>query len=451
MVFTFHRSITNVPSEKVLALLAIDVSLDSVADITEQLFNKDKEQLLVVDQGGTVVYSGRDSQLGTQITDKELLARIKGTQTEGFFESGGAMNVFEKMQTPYTEWTMIKRIPNSTLYERARQLTQINAAIAVIALGIIIFGTLFISIRITEPIKKLTSYMNRIQSGQLDVDISWNRQDETGIMFTRFRQMMDTINNLILREYRLELANKTNQLKALQAQINPHFLYNTLQSIGTLALQNNVPRIYALLSSLAKIMRYSMRNNDVLVTLRDEADHVRLYLELQKERFGDQLVYTLDLAPDTLDKPMPKMILQPLIENYFKHGMDHEGRQGMVRIESHMRKDGVLQIVIENNGSRIEPEKLATLKEQLAGRRNGELEDEWAGDNGEIGVRNVLLRLQLYTPHDVGMRIENLEPYGVRISLEIDTEDMQDMHTGENKTAEARTGAGPGEVHTEEN
>lgn len=454
MVFTFHRSITNVPSEKVLALLAIDVSLDSVADITEQLFNKDKEQLLVVDQGGTVVYSGRDSQLGTQITDKELLTRIKGTQTEGFFESGGAMNVFEKMQTPYTEWTMIKRIPNSTLYERARQLTQINAAIAVIALGIIIFGTLFISIRITQPIKRLTSYMNRIQSGQLDVDISWNRQDETGIMFTRFRQMMDTINNLILREYRLELANKTNQLKALQAQINPHFLYNTLQSIGTLALQNNVPRIYALLSSLAKIMRYSMRNNDVLVTLRDEADHVRLYLELQKERFGDQLVYTLDLAPDTLDVSMPKMILQPLIENYFKHGMDHEGRQGMVRIESHMREDGVLQIRIENNGSRIEPEKLAMLQEQLAGRGNGELEDEWTGDNGEIGLRNVLLRLQLYTPHDVGMRIENLEPYGVRISLKIDTEDMQDMqdmHTGENKTAEARTGAGPGEVHTEEN
>ncbi|MCJ8011879.1 sensor histidine kinase [Paenibacillus sp. KQZ6P-2] len=418
MVFTFHRTITNIPSEKVLGVLAIDVRLDGVAAICEQLFNKNNEQLVVVDQGGNIIYSGKDEQIGQKLQDKVVLEHIRQNQTSGSFEYGSAMHVFEKMQTPYADWTIIKRIPNATLYERATQLTKINTVILVIALLVIIFGTLFISVRITEPIKRLTSYMNRIQSGQLNVDIDWNSRDETGIMFARFRQMMDTINNLILREYRLELANKTNQLKALQAQINPHFLYNTLQSIGTLALQNNVPRIYALLSSLAKIMRYSMNNNDALVTLQEEAEHVRLYLDLQKERFGDQLAFTINLEPDTLSVPMPKMILQPLVENYFKHGQSGQGR---LDISSLMKPQGILVIVIENNGESIPPDKLKELNRQLSRQQNSDAQAEWTDEDG-IGLHNVLMRLQLYTEHESALHIDNIKPQGVRITVEIHTE-----------------------------
>ncbi|MGN7359400.1 cache domain-containing sensor histidine kinase [Paenibacillus sp. SAF-054] len=427
-VFTFHRTITNIPSEKVLGVMAIDVRLDAVAAISEQLFNKDQEQLLVVDQNGIIIYSGRDEQIGEPLTDKAVLEQIRQHQSSGSFENGGAMHVFEKMQTPYADWTIIKRIPNATLYGRATQLTQINTAIAVIALLIIVFGTLFISVRITEPIKRLTSYMNRIQSGQLNVDIDWNSRDETGIMFARFRQMMDTINNLILREYRLELANKTNQLKALQAQINPHFLYNTLQSIGTLALQNNVPRIYALLSSLAKIMRYSMNNNDARVTLKEEAEHVRLYLDLQKERFSDQLEFSIQLEPDTLHVPMPKMILQPLVENYFKHGLHTRSEQGRLEIASRMKPHGVLQIVIENNGESIPPEVLKELKWQLERKQSGGVQAEWTDEDG-IGLHNVLMRLRLYTEHESALHIDNIKPQGVRITVEIHTEAK---HTEEN-------------------
>ncbi|MED5020601.1 sensor histidine kinase [Paenibacillus chibensis] len=429
-VFTFHRTITNIPSEKVLGVLAIDVRLDAVAAICEQLFNKNTEQLLVVDQNGNIIYSGRDGQTGQQLQDKVVLQHIRQNQSSGSFENGGAMHVFEKMQTPYAEWTIIKRIPNATLYERATQLTQINTAIAVIALLVIVFGTLFISVRITEPIKRLTSYMNRIQSGQLNVDIDWNSRDETGIMFARFRQMMDTINNLILREYRLELANKTNQLKALQAQINPHFLYNTLQSIGTLALQNNVPRIYALLSSLAKIMRYSMNNNDALVTLREEAEHVRLYLDLQKERFGEQLEFSIRLAPETLRVPMPKMILQPLVENYFKHGLDTQGQQGRLDITSRMKPQGILEIIIENNGESISPEALKELQRQLERQQNRGAQAEWTDEDG-IGLHNVLMRLQLYTEHESALHVDNIKPQGVRITVEIHTEAKQTEENNE--------------------
>lgn len=428
-VFTFHRTITNIPSEKVLGVLAIDVRLDSVAAICEQLFNKKNEQLVIVDQGGSVIYSGNDEQIGQKLQDQAVLDHI-GQNDSGYFEMNGAMHVYEKMQTPYTDWTIIKRIPNATLYERATELTKINTVIAVIALLVIIFGTLFISVRITEPIKRLTSYMNRIQSGQLNVDIDWSSRDETGIMFARFRQMMDTINNLILREYKLELANKTNQLKALQAQINPHFLYNTLQSIGTLALHHNAPRIYALLTSLAKIMRYSMNNNDALVTLQDEAEHVKLYLDLQKERFGDQLEFSLHLEPDTLGVSVPKMILQPLVENFFKHGMDNpEGGKGKLAIISRMEPAGVLTVTIENNGESIPPDVLSRLAAGLERQQNGTQAD----GNGEygIGLHNVMMRLQLYNEHGSALRIENMEPQGVRITARIYTKAKYTKETNE--------------------
>ena len=178
----------------------------------------------------------------------------------GYYDGKDAMIVYEKLDLPYAPWTLVKQIPHQTLYKHSTELTSINAIIAILALFIVIFGTLWISIRITRPIKQLTSYMNQVKTG-LDVDIDVTSPDEIGILSRRFRTMMDTINNLILREYRLEIANKTNQLKALQAQIDPHFLYNSLQSIGTLAL-HNVPRIYSLLSSLANMMRYNMRNSE---------------------------------------------------------------------------------------------------------------------------------------------------------------------------------------------
>ena len=415
-VITFHRSIYPVPSKEQIAILAIDVNLSNISRISEQLYNKEKEQLLLIDSKGRVVYSGNEDEIGGTLTDTALTPQVFGEKRSGFFEKDGAMYVYQNLEASYADWAIVKIIPDATLYERNNQLMLINVGIAIAALALVIGGTILISIKITKPIQQLTNYMNVIQAGDLDVDITFNSPDETGIMFRRFRQMMDTINNLILREYRLELANKTNQLKALQAQINPHFLYNTLQSIGTVALQHNAPRVYKLLSSLSKMMRYSMKNDDRPVTLQDEIDHVTSYMELQMERFGDQMDFKLDLAPETLRFPLPKMILQPLVENYFKHGKDDLIQQGrsIISIASRM-KESTLELVIENNGSSIPQEKLEHLQQQLLKQSEQELLNEM---EDSIGIRNVLLRLKLHSGK-ASMMVDNIEPHGVRIIIEI--------------------------------
>ncbi|KOP65133.1 histidine kinase [Bacillus sp. FJAT-18019] len=415
-VITFYRSITNVPSPEQYALMAIDVKLDSILAICDQLYAKGEEQLYLIDDSGSIIYGPDAEQRGHVLDDPVLMEKI-AQKDNGYYDGKDAMIVYEKLDLPYAPWTLVKMIPHQTLYKNSTELTSINAIIAILALFVVIFGTLWISIRITKPIKQLTSYMNQVKTGRLDVDIDVTSPDEIGILSRRFRNMMDTINNLILREYRLEIANKTNQLKALQAQIDPHFLYNTLQSIGTLALQHNVPRIYSLLSSLANMMRYNMRQSEGSVTLQDEINHVRQYLELQKQRFRDQLEITWDLEPESLTAPVPKMILQPIVENYFKHGMNTHTGTGHISITTRISDDRRLIIVVENNGASMEEAELASVRSKLEAAYNHRSDE----DDDSIGLLNVWMRLNLYFNNKAELTIENAEPHGVIVTLNINT------------------------------
>ncbi|MDP4098543.1 histidine kinase [Paenibacillus sp. P96] len=422
-VFTLHRSIQNIPSTRKLAALAIDVSLDTVRSICRELYQEGSEQLYLLDSSGSVVYSSDENLIGQRLDHPGLTGRLDDRQEQGYFEADQAMHVYRKLNAELSGWTLVKQIPYDTLYARATRLTQINAGITGVALFIAIIGTLLISIRITEPIKQLLRYMEKIQAGQLDVDIRVASRDEIGVVFRRFRQMMDTVNNLILREYRLELANKTNQLKALQAQINPHFLYNTLQSIGTLALQHEVPRIYSLLTALSKIMRYSMRNSTA-VQLKDEAEHVRLYLDLQKERFGEQFDVVCEWEAGVLQEKVPKMILQPMVENVFKHGMDARLGRILLRISGTRPSSGMLHLVVENSGLSIPQERLVHLRHMLSSSEET-LPEENTGSDEPIGLRNVLLRTRLHAGGAGRLDITNIEPHGVRVILEIQIEERE--------------------------
>lgn len=421
-VFTLHRRIEQVPSSKILGYLSIDVKLSAISDIVEQLYNKDQEKMYIIDHKGTIIYSDQEEQLGQPLRSAWYLNNIfESANDTGNFEDDNNVFVYQRLQASGADWTLVKQVPISYLNREANQAVAINILLLAFSLIIIVIATILISIRITAPIKQLGKYMNEIQRGNLNVDIQPSSKDEIGTVMIRFRSMMDTINNLILQEYKLELSNKTNQLRALQAQINPHFLNNTLQIIGTLALELKVPRIYALLSALAKMMHYSMNNEDKIVTLRDELDHVKAYIELQKERFENRFNIRYDVEDSLLDTPMPKMILQPIVENYFKHGLGRAQNDGQINIIARKKSDDLAEITIENNGTTVPDYKLAQLQRKLDHFNNpvitrpGDAEKD--GRRLTIGLTNVLARLQLFSGEHASLTIANLEPEGVRIRL----------------------------------
>ncbi|WMT41373.1 HAMP domain-containing protein [Paenibacillus sp. D2_2] len=181
-VITLYRSIVNIPDTKQLALLAIDVRLDGINAICDQLYENSSENLYLIDDKGNVIYSHNEEEIGSPMPNLKILSMVKQHGEQGYFDDKDAMNIFEKLDTSFASWILVKQIPHKTLYQQSTQLVSLNAIIAVLALLTVIIGTLYISIRITRPIKQLTNYINVVQAGNLDVDIQVTSPDEIGIL-----------------------------------------------------------------------------------------------------------------------------------------------------------------------------------------------------------------------------------------------------------------------------
>ncbi|MDT8978159.1 histidine kinase [Paenibacillus sp. chi10] len=444
-VFTLHRPIYRIPANDRIGMLSVDVKLESLAQIMDQLYTLEQESIYLLDDSGHVFYADDRQIIGQQLEaswyDREQINK----KESGHFEQDGAIFIHERVATPLANWTLVKKIPKSYLLQEANQAAVINMMLIALSLIVIIIATIVVSFRITKPIRQLVRYINQVQTGNLRVDIQPVSNDEIGVVLKRFRNMMDMINNLILREYQLELANKSNQLKALQAQINPHFMNNALQSIGTLALQHNAPHIYKLVTALGKMMRYSMYTDKSTATVQEELEHVKAYLQLQLQRFEDTFQAVFDIDERTLDTQVPKMTLQPLVENYFKHGIDRSVPSGQLAIHTRYierteQAQGIvvpcLQLIVEDNGRgmtlmrRIElNERLKEVHPELLGTRTSHtlsrdefVSDSSSGSPSSIGLVNVLARLQLFTDGKSTMRVEEQDPQGTRIVIELELE-----------------------------
>lgn len=421
-VMTFRHSLYDIVSKTSLGSLSIDISLDSIRAIGEQLHTPNEEELYILDDQGAVLYAS-DSQLMGRTLDEGWVRQLmeeQQIQAQGSFRLKNSefsgIHIYHQFETPYSNWTIVKRIPDSFLFRNERQLTQIITMIGLGFLTLAILATIYISVKLTSPIGELIGYINQIELGHMDVEIQVKGKDEISSLARRFKSMMHTINELFLREYKLEAANKTNELKALQAQINPHFLNNSLQSIGSVALQEGNRDVYRLISSLGRMMRYSMNTNETIVTLRDELEYAGSYLHLQKQRFREQFEQVIENdvpSDDTIY--MPKMIIQPLIENYFKHGFEGGDKASMIAIRCYLSEDGqFVHIGIEDNGSGISEEELESLRRKL-----GDSQTVRTGMTGSIGLANVYSRLKLYYRDQAQMSVDHRYPQGFKVHLMI--------------------------------
>jgi two-component system sensor histidine kinase YesM len=417
-VISLHRKILESPTPNILGTFSIDIKTDVIAEISEMLYTEGQEEFYILDQEGGIIYSSEPYDTGSSLQEDWTVELLSLSSTTGNYEFTNdqfmGIHVYEKLSTPYMNWTIVKRIPFEHLYQNARQLAFINSLVIVLFLIVAVAATLYISFRFTTPIKQLIRYINKIETGQLDAGLDVNRSDEIGILAKRFHQMMQKLNHLIMREYRLEIANKTNQLKTLQAQVNPHFMNNALQSIGTLALQNNDKKVYSLISSLGKMMHYNMNTNDTIVPLSKEIDHVKSYLALQQQRFNESLEFYIDVDQIARSISVPKMILQPLVENYFKHGFEPSEGTGELRITCKL-VDELLEINVDDNGLGMEPLQLQTMQSQL----NRPLNLIESQQSEHIGLINVLSRLKLYFNKESQITLSSNQPRGLKVKLHI--------------------------------
>lgn len=252
--------------------------------------------------------------------------------------------------------------------------------------------------------------MKRIKDeDSLDIYLETNHKDEVGVLYHSFNIMMKRMGTLLNDVHESSQKQKNAELKALQAQINPHFVYNTLDSINWMALCNNEEEISSMIVSLAYIMRYSIKNPDEMVQINEEVKFVRSYVNIQSIRYDNNFDMAYDMDPDLLKVLIPKCTIQPLIENAIVHGTENSPRRGLI-VLSLAAKNDMLEIVIRDNGEGTDTD---VLNEYLAGEKTALV------DSDGIGIKNVNDRLKMKFGEKYGLRYESNSDDGISAIVSI--------------------------------
>lgn len=302
--------------------------------------------------------------------------------------------------------------------------------------AILVFNTVFIlrmTFKTTQPIISLAKAANEISKGNYNVEeVKVSSNDEIGIMAEAFNRMAESIRAQVAAirekaelESRLkeqEMQNlmmkshlKETQLQALQSQINPHFIFNTLNAAAQLAMFEEADRTYVFIECFANLFRYNLRSLDSPVTLRDEVTNINNYISLLKVRYADRINYEQEVDEDVLDIPVPCLVLQPLVENAFIHGISELENGGTITLRA--RDDGGSYVIeIEDDGVGMSREKIAQVLGDDA--EDGKLSAS-VGHTTGIGIRNVLLRLRNFFDYEQIMDIISEKPGGTRVVITI--------------------------------
>lgn len=378
--------------------------LDEIKTVPEEtilVFN-DQNEVMVADYG-------TDWNMDTGLVEGIRRELAEGDRKEASYDdqfwfyrsvSGGKMQI-------------LLTIPNQTIVDALFPTVASSIFVAIIAVLASVVCSVVYSKAISRPIRDLSEEMKTITLNEYSGSTLESREDEIGILQDSFNHMITRNKELIAQQYQAKLEKRNAQLRALQAQINPHFMYNTLQVIGGMALEKDAPEVYSVTLAPSDILRYSLNFSKEMVCLEEEVEYLKSYVMIQNERFGGKVQLKLELEPDTRKCLIPKLILQPLAENSFEHGLLNKAGDWLLTVESHTTPEGDLLICIKDNGIGFDSERLAQIREKI------ELDTVKALNSGShIGLANVHARIKLRSAKEGhGVSIDSSPETGTTVSV----------------------------------
>lgn len=415
-VISYNRYIYEIPQNNLLGLLSVDIEYNYLAELAYDLYDEVNEELYIINLEDNHLIYTTDSQhdfkepFDEQWFQMVIEEKKNGSNTVKWKEED--ILVFNEINTDYFQWIVIKKIPESYLLSDLNQLLRVITYIGIGMLLVTLLVSIIVSSHFSKPIFDLLSKMEQIKDGHIETKIVSNRSDEYGELYRQFDQMMHTINELIINKYKLEIENKSIELKALQAQINPHFISNTLQLIGTEALMADDIDVYYLIIKLNNILNYSMKTSEHIVTVEDEVEYLSGYLDFQKSRFQDDYSFAINVAEDTKSIMLPKMTLQPIIENSFFHAFNDMDRIKKLTIDIILIED-MMQIIIRDNGVGISKLDIHRINSWF--KSSSPIDTDYSS----IGLKNVYSRLFFCFNKDLEMRINNNKDQGIQVVIQI--------------------------------
>ena len=407
---TVSSAVFKISTNEVCGILLVTVSKNFVEDTLERAKPSPSGQTFVVDNDGTNLFSPK----GTAVLSSGEIREILNAPDNGLLKTKTALVVHRTL--PSTGWTIISAAPNAEIFRAVYQLRLIALSMFLVSLLLLLLINTFLSRYIVRPILRLKSLMQSATSGNLDIEIpQMNEQLEIMALYQSFDAMLTEIKNLLSRIVTEQNNLKKSELRTLQSQINPHFLYNTLDSAVWAAEGNNTSEAIDLITSLSSFYRLTLRSGMDVVPFDTEVHHVSYYLHIMQKRYQDILEYSIDVAPDTLGARFPKIILQPIVENAIYHGIKNkryaQGEKGRIEIVARSDANGFLEITVSDTGIGMNEEETRILREKI---------QEGVPQSGQsYGLINVNLRLRLMFGEQYTLWLTSYPGRGTTIKIRV--------------------------------
>ncbi|NOU88400.1 HAMP domain-containing protein [Paenibacillus sp. LMG 31460] len=407
---TFDKILKN--EDKTIAILAVNVNENYISDYYRKIQRGIPGDFVVLDANANVVAYSDKSILGTKT---DLYTRINsqiqllGRESGSFFYENQSQFVVYSISN-YTGWRFVVVIPSSEILGKVYEMRKFFF-ILISVTGLLIFAvTYLLSNLFYKPLLKLVKAMHKIENGNLDIRILDNRKDEYRLIYQGFNDMADELKLLIKDLANEKVLNQEAEIKLLQAQINPHFLYNTLDSIYSIAKIKKVEEISQMVAALSKFFRYSLSGGREIVTLKEAVGLVVSYLTILNIRYKGEISFHIELPEELGDCQVPKLLLQPIVENSIYHGIEQKKGHGHITITASTNHEG-LQLIIEDNGIGMKEEDLAKLSSSIA--------LETTDDTSSFALRNLNRQIHLKYGYSYGIKIESVYGEGTKVTIGI--------------------------------
>jgi two-component system sensor histidine kinase YesM len=411
-VITYSQQIsyTNEEGELSQGLLLIDMNFWAVSELCQGAKLGNTGYVYFIDNNGKIVYHPYQQLINSDLFNEDIEAvqeHIFGTFTNTF-EGRERLVIVDTVNN--ARWRIVGVAYMDELMAGLRQYTTIMTIVLLFCIIITIFLARAVSAYISRPIKELERLMNSVQRGDFSEPVTVGGNKEVAALSHTFVLMVGRIRALMDDIVKSQEMKRKFELDALQAKINPHFLYNTLDSVVWMAEQNDTKGVITMITALAKLFRISISKGKDVITLAEELEHVRNYLIIQQIRYQDKFNFLIDMDEGMENLPTIKLIIQPIVENAIYHGIKYLQEMGYITIKVFRRKPGAVVIEVRDNGVGMDEERLNNI---LC------FEGTHHKDGTGIGVRNVHQRIQLYYGSDYGLEISSELDEGTLVRLVI--------------------------------
>ncbi|PWW36167.1 MULTISPECIES: cache domain-containing sensor histidine kinase [Paenibacillus] len=374
------RKIHDVASGELLGVIVVSIDIKFIEIVNRNLQEGLRSRFMIVDENDKIVYNVNDRLIGTLFRDN-----VRPPES---------LNVVVTSPLSQQKWTTYLYMPLDELTADGKILGHNLVTLSIVLVLFAAIISIFLSHVITTPIKKLLRNISLVEKGQFEQVEHIRSRDEIGHLSVRFNKMSHELKRMVERMQREEIEKAKAEMRALHDQIKPHFLYNTLGSVKWIASMQQADKIVEMTDALISMLRYATRSDGTLVTIREEIDNIANYVTIQNVRYYDCIQMKYEIEDRLLDYHMPKMILQPIVENAIFHGLAELEEDGVITIRIQPRGSDIV-IEVCDNGIGMDQHTIQNF-----------MEDKLEADKGTgIGLHNVQRRIQLHFGKPYGMQV----------------------------------------------